>query len=64
VPVGAGGKAKGKVDGKAETFERGSTIQRWTFVIDKDGKVIHKNEKASTAGDSKAVLAIIEKASK
>jgi peroxiredoxin Q/BCP len=64
VPVGKGGTAKGKDDGNEVTVERGCTIQRWTFVIDKDGKVIHKDNKVNAANDSKKVLEVIEKAGK
>ncbi len=64
VPVGKGGSAKGKDDGKDVTVERGCTISRWTFVIDKDGKVIHKDNKVTAASDSKKVLEVIEKGGK
>jgi peroxiredoxin Q/BCP len=61
VPTGKGGVAKVKVDGQDEQFTRAITIQRWTFVIDKTGKVAYKNPKVAAAEDSKAVKEAIEK---
>jgi len=53
--------AKVKVDGADKEFTRGATIQRWTFVIDKAGKIAYKNTKVSAADDSKAVLEAVRK---
>lgn len=61
VPVKAGGKANVKVGGKPESLERGSTIMRWTFVIDKNGKIAYKNDKVNAAKDSKEILDVIGK---
>jgi thioredoxin-dependent peroxiredoxin len=62
VPVGKGGKAKGKdLQGNPITVERAATIQRWTFVIDRDGKIVYKNTKVSPALDAKQVTDVIEK---
>jgi peroxiredoxin Q/BCP len=62
VPVGKGGKAKGKdLQGNPTTVERAVTIRRWTFVIDRDGKVVYKNTKVSPALDAKQVTDVIEK---
>lgn len=61
VPVKAGGEAKAKIDGSEQSFKRGATIMRWTFVIDKDGKVAYKNDKVNAAEDSKKILEVIEK---
>ena len=61
VPVGKGGKAKATIDGTEQTFERGATIQRWTFVIGKDGKVAVKEDKVNAKEDSKKILEAVEK---
>jgi peroxiredoxin Q/BCP len=53
--------AKVKVDGKDEAFVRTATIKRWTFVIDKDGKIAAKNSEVKAAEDSKAILELVEK---
>ena len=60
VPAGKGGTVKKKIDDKEEEFTRGCSIQRWTFVIDKSGKIAYKNPKVSAAEDSKAVLEAIK----
>lgn len=62
VPVSKGGEVKTKdADGKDVVLKRGVTIQRWTFVIDKDGKIALKNSKVAAAEDSKKVLEAVEK---
>lgn len=53
--------AKVKVDGKDEAFVRTATIKRWTFVIDKNGKIAAKNSEVKAAEDSKAILELVEK---
>ncbi len=62
VPVGPGGEAKAKdADGTPIVLKRGVTAQRWTFVIGKDGKVIHKAKVDKPNQDSKQILEVIEK---
>lgn len=62
VPVSKGGEFKTKdADGKDVVLKRGVTIQRWTFVIDKDGKIALKNSKVAAAEDSKKILETVEK---
>jgi peroxiredoxin Q/BCP len=46
------------------TLKRGVTIPRWTFVIDKEGKVIYKNTQVDPQKDSKQVLEVIAKQEK
>jgi thioredoxin-dependent peroxiredoxin len=60
VPLKAGGVFKSKIDGKVELLKRGVTSARWTFVIDKSGKIVLKETKVNAPGDSKAVLKAIE----
>jgi len=61
VPLRKGGTIKRTIDGKEETLTRGVTAARWTFVIDKDGKVAMKNTKVKAADDSKAILNMVNK---
>ena len=61
VPTGKGGVAKAKIDDKEQEFTRALTIKRWTFVVDKAGKIAYKNAEVKAAEDSKAVMAVIEK---
>ena len=65
VPLSKGGTFKTKdADGNPVELTRGVTAQRWTFVIDKDGKIVHKNTKVNAAKDSQAILSLIEKQEK
>jgi peroxiredoxin Q/BCP len=62
VPVTEGSKSyKFKIDDKEQEFTRGATILRWTFVIDKAGKIAYKNTKVNAPEDSKAVMEVIQK---
>src|SRR5580692_5579626 len=61
VPVGPGRLAKVKgANGKMVDLKRGVTAKRWTFVIDKQGKIVVKNTNVDPAGDAKAVAAAVE----
>jgi thioredoxin-dependent peroxiredoxin len=63
VPVGPGGKVKIKgADGNPLEITRNVTAARWTFVIDKDGKVAYKNMKVLPAADAKKITEFITKA--
>ena len=60
VPFTAGKKeVKATIDGHEETLLRGGTAKRWTFIIGKDGKVVHKNEMVDAANDSQNVIEIV-----
>jgi peroxiredoxin Q/BCP len=41
---------------------RGITASRWTFVLDKNRKIIYKNAEVNAAEDSKKVMEVIKKA--
>ena len=63
VPVGAGAKVKAKdADGKPIEFDRAATAARWTFVVDKDGKIAYVNTKVTPAEDAKKITEFITKA--
>ena len=65
VPLKAGGEFKTKdADGNEVVLKRGVTATRWTFVIDKDGKIVHKNTKVAASEDSKQILEVVEKLNK
>jgi len=63
VPTRDGGTINIKVQGKQVSLTRGVTASRWTFIVDKDGKVVYKNEVKAPAEDSKAVQKFLKKAS-
>lgn len=61
VPFTKGEKTvKATIDGKDETLTRGGTALRWTFLVDRDGKIAMKNTEVKAAGDSKAILQKVE----
>lgn len=61
VPYTAGKKeAKTKIDNQEVTLVREGTAKRWTYVIGKDGKIVHKNTEVKAANDSKDVLKVVE----
>jgi len=63
VPVTAGAKVKAKdADGKMIEFARDATLARWTFIIDKEGKIAYKNMKVNPADDAKKITEFITKA--
>jgi peroxiredoxin Q/BCP len=65
VPLKEGGDFKTKdSDGKDIVLTTKVRAARWTFVIDKDGKIVHKNTKVNAPEDSKEILAVVEKLSK
>jgi len=65
VPVGKGGTSKGTdKDGKQVDVTQGVRIQRWTFVIGKDGKVAYIDNKVNAVEDSKKIQDVVEKLNK
>ena len=51
-----------EIDGEEKTLTRGGTAKRWTFLIDKQGKIALKNTEVNAAEDSKAILQAVEDA--
>jgi peroxiredoxin Q/BCP len=60
VPVKKGGVYKFKKGSDEATLTRGVTAARWTFVVNKQGKIVLKETKVIAANDSKAVLKLVE----
>jgi peroxiredoxin Q/BCP len=56
VPVNDGGSINREIQGKSMDLERGSTIQRWTFILDKKGELIYKDTEVNAAEDSHKVM--------
>ena len=59
VPLSPGKTLTQNIDGKPVELTRGVTAARWTFVIDKAGKIALKNTEVKAADDSKAILKVI-----
>ncbi|HCE57925.1 MAG TPA: peroxiredoxin [Prolixibacteraceae bacterium] len=60
VPVKDGGTITREVEGKSYDLTRGATASRWTFIIDKKGNIVYKNEQVDAAKDAEAVLAFLK----
>jgi len=60
VPIRDGGSITREIDGQTFDLIRGKTASRWTFIIDKDGKIAYKNEQVDAAKDAEMVLEFIK----
>lgn len=56
VPHGDGGTIQREIKGTSLDLTRGTTIQRWTFILDHSGTLIYKDTEVDAAGDSGRVL--------
>lgn len=61
VPTKEGGSITREIGGENLLLVRGITASRWTFVLDKNRKIIYKNAEVNAAEDSKKVMEVIEK---
>ncbi|HMA62821.1 MAG TPA: peroxiredoxin [bacterium] len=61
VPINQGGEIERKVDGELVKLKRGSTINRWTFVIDKKGNIVYKDTSVNVLKDSENVIDVLKK---
>ena len=59
VPTRDGGTFSGEFGGQEFELNRGITTSRWTYIIDKEGKVVYKNEQVDAAKDSEEVLSFL-----
>ncbi len=64
VPTSKGSTYNATIDGKEMPFTIDVVSKRWTFVIDKDGKIASKNTEVKAAEDSKAILDTVAKLQK
>jgi peroxiredoxin Q/BCP len=56
VPLGDGGKITRTVDGVEHELVRDISVKRWTFIADKNGNIIYKNEAVNPEKDTEEVL--------
>jgi peroxiredoxin Q/BCP len=56
VPQNEGGSITREIKGKELNLTRGTTIQRWTFILDREGTLIYKDAEVDAANDSGKVL--------
>ena len=59
VPTREGGKISRELAGEFYDLVRGVTTSRWTFIIDKNGKIVYKNEEVNPERDTEEVLSFI-----
>jgi peroxiredoxin Q/BCP len=63
VPFGPGGTVRTKdADGNVIELKRAGTAARWTFVVDKGGKIAYRNTKVIPADDAKKITEFITQA--
>jgi peroxiredoxin Q/BCP len=64
VPLRDGGQINQTLDGLDYVLRRGVTAARWTFLIDKTGKIAAKNTEVAAAEDSKSILKLLEQSNR
>lgn len=60
VPTSNGGTINKEFNGENFLLVRGITTPRWTFILNKERKIIYKNAAVNAADDSKIVKEVIE----
>jgi len=56
VPQNEGGTINREIKGKTLDLARGTTIKRWTFIVDQKGTLIYKDSDVNAAEDSNKVV--------
>ncbi|MBN2279998.1 MAG: peroxiredoxin [Candidatus Marinimicrobia bacterium] len=56
VPISDGGEITQKINGENIILKRGVTTKRWTYIIDKSGLIIYKDDGVNPLADAKKVL--------
>lgn len=60
VPTKAGGSIDRVVDDEQVTLTRDVTTARWTFVIDKSGKIVYRDTEVKAADDAEKILSVVK----
>lgn len=61
VPTREGGTISRELAGEFYKLTRGVTSNRWTFILDKDGKILYINEDVNPERDTGEVVSFIKK---
>ncbi len=61
VPVREGATITRMVDGVEKSLVRGVTASRWTFLINAEGRIVHKNTAVDAEQDSKNILETVRR---
>ncbi len=64
VPLGKGGSITREVDGTEMDLMRSHSVSRWTYIIDKQGKIVYKDTEVSVNEDSDRVIQFLKSAIK
>ncbi len=59
VPTKEGGTIEKEIEGKTLQLARGVTTSRWTYVVDRNGSLVYKDDAVQAATDPEAVLKAI-----
>jgi peroxiredoxin Q/BCP len=59
VPISKGGTFKTVIDGKEVVLKRPHTFARWTFLLDKDGKILYKDTAVDASHDSQKAITFL-----
>jgi len=59
VPHSDGGSIDREIGGTSQTLVRGTTIKRWTFILDQKGVLVYKDAEVDASNDSFKVLAFL-----
>jgi thioredoxin-dependent peroxiredoxin len=60
VPTRDGGTLSREFEGQTFELTRGVTASRWTYIIDKKGNIVYKNEQVDAAKDTEQVLSYLK----
>ncbi|EMI20211.1 bacterioferritin comigratory protein [Rhodopirellula maiorica SM1] len=61
VPITRGSKSvKAIIDGSEQILKRDVTAKRWTFVIDRDGKIAYRDDKVKAKQDPAKILDVVK----
>jgi thioredoxin-dependent peroxiredoxin len=60
VPTKPGRMIPRNVGGKTQSLKTSVIAARWTFVIDKSGKIAMKNTKVNAPEDAKAIMSVVQ----
>lgn len=61
VPVREGATIMRMVDGVERSLSRGVTASRWTFLIDPEGRIVHKDTEVDAEQDSQKILETVRR---
>ena len=60
VPTKNGGSITKEINGENFLFTRGTTAERWTFILNNKQEIIYKNAQVNAVNDSQTVKQVIE----